>query len=82
LPFDAGALLQVQLGPEGLEFIDSDREIKLVLGRPPGTALLALFEQCLRYFLPVVLTEVDFPAKRQRTWLAAPRKRYDIARDS
>jgi hypothetical protein len=74
LPFESSALLQVQLGAEGLEFVDADRQAKLVLGRAPGPKLLELFWQCNRYFLPVVLTEVDFPNKRQRTWLAAPRK--------
>lgn len=74
LPFRSEALLQVRLGSDGLEFIDGDRQERLVLGRMPGLHLLELFNQCTLYFLPVVLTEVDFPAKRQRTWLASPRK--------
>lgn len=74
LPFGSSALLQVQLGPEGLEFLDADRQEKLVLGRYPESRLLHLFNESTRYFLPVVLTEVNFPENRQRTWLAAPRK--------
>jgi hypothetical protein len=79
LPFHSSALLYVQLGAEGLEFLDADRRERLVLGREPGPELHALFFECTRYFLPVVLTEVDFAGKRQRTWLAAPRKRPDEA---
>lgn len=73
LPFDAQDLLHVVLGPEGLEFQARGTEVTLVLTPAPGPALARLFAQCVACFLPVVLTEVDFPAKAQRTWLATPR---------
>jgi hypothetical protein len=74
LPFDTPDLLQVVSGPEGLEFQARDSGVTLVLTPLPGPVLVLLFAQCVDWFLPVVLTEVNFPAKTQRSWLATPRR--------
>lgn len=74
LPFSRDDLLQTCLGPEGLEFHAKDAQVILILTPPPGPELSVLFLQSVKLFLPVVLTEVDFPRNAQRTWLAAPRR--------
>ncbi len=74
LPFAAADLLTVSVGPEGLEFLEEHLQVKIILTPAPGPRLAELFEQCSRFFIPVILTEVDFPNNRQRTWLASPRR--------
>ena len=73
LPFDNSSLLRVTLGREGFEFEDRDRAIVLLLLPYPGPEVLQLFSQCLVSGIPVTLTEIDFPNKQQRTWLAGSR---------
>lgn len=73
LPFENSALLRVVLLEYGFEFQDRDGGTSVTLVPSPGPAVTALFAQCLKYALPVVLTEVDFFNKKQRTWLASPR---------
>jgi hypothetical protein len=73
LPFSRDDLLQVRIGAEGLEFHAKDAEVLLILTPSPAQQLTALFLESVKYFLPIVLTEVDFPNNVQRTWLAAPR---------
>ena len=74
LPFESQDLLQVTLEQEGLAFHARDRDVTVLLTPAPGSELAALFAQCVARFLPVVLTEVDFPADAQRTWLVGPRQ--------
>ena len=72
LPFAGDTLLKVSLGTEGFEIHAPDLSITVLLTPRPGPKALALFEQSLAFFLPVALTEVDFPNQAERTWLAAP----------
>lgn len=73
LPFHSSDLLQACLGPEGIEFHAKDAQAVLILTPLPGERLRQLFEESIRFFLPIVLTEVIFYANEQRTWLASPR---------
>ena len=72
LPFARSDLLTACLGPEGIEFHAKDAQVVLLLTPMPQSKLRDLFEQSVKFFLPVVLTEVDFPNNAQRTWLASP----------
>ena len=70
LPFEGSALLRVSLTEEGFVFSDRDAGVDLIFGPPPQPATRELFATCLAYQVPVVLTEVHFAEKVQRTWLA------------
>lgn len=72
LPFARSDLLTACIGAEGIEFQAKDAQIVLILTPMPQAHLRMLLEQSVKFFLPVVLTEVDFDNNAQRTWLASP----------
>lgn len=69
LPFDGGALLKASLLPQGLMLFDREQGLRLLLTPGLEGAALQLFQDCLKKGIPLILSEVRFPANEDRNWI-------------